>query len=547
MKEGFRQSMAWLHTWTGLLVGWVLFFVFLTGTFGYVNAEVSHWMQPEEPMITALPPAADLLAKAEARLTLQAADAEIWSIILPGGRGSQELQVRWRERTSDGSARGETRSETLDLMTGQPVEYEVRETGGGFTLYWMHFFLHYVPQEVGIQIVGACSMMMLVAILTGIVAHRRIFKDFFTFRPGKAQRSWLDAHNLLGVTSLPFFLMITWSGLIFYMFAYLPAGLNTLYPDRTAHEEFREYGYGIPAAKRAPVDHAAEPPATSMSSVTPLAPLAPMLADAEARWGTGKVGALMIEHPGRVGASVTLQSRETPTLGRQGRRDTPLLRFDGATGNSIEAEPHREMWPGRFNAVMLGLHEASFAGPALRLLFVGAGLAGTAMIATGLLLWSAKRRAKLARSGKAHAGLILVDTLNLGTIIGLPIGIAAYFWANRLLPVGLEDRAAWEMHSIFIAWGCTFVFALWRPKANAWPELCWFAAGAWGLIPVLNALTTDRHLGVSLPAGDWILTGFDLSAFVTGLFFVFLARKSASGTRVQAEDRVDRSSIEAVA
>ena len=25
MKNGFRQSMAWLHTWSGLLVGWVLF------------------------------------------------------------------------------------------------------------------------------------------------------------------------------------------------------------------------------------------------------------------------------------------------------------------------------------------------------------------------------------------------------------------------------------------------------------------------------------------------------------------------------------------
>ena len=28
MKNGFRQSMAWLHTWSGLLVGWVLFLVF---------------------------------------------------------------------------------------------------------------------------------------------------------------------------------------------------------------------------------------------------------------------------------------------------------------------------------------------------------------------------------------------------------------------------------------------------------------------------------------------------------------------------------------
>jgi uncharacterized iron-regulated membrane protein len=35
MKEGFRQSMAWLHTWSGLLVGWVLFMVFAAGTASY--------------------------------------------------------------------------------------------------------------------------------------------------------------------------------------------------------------------------------------------------------------------------------------------------------------------------------------------------------------------------------------------------------------------------------------------------------------------------------------------------------------------------------
>ena len=40
MKGGLRQSMAWLHTWTGLPVGWVLFFVFLTGTLGYFDSEI---------------------------------------------------------------------------------------------------------------------------------------------------------------------------------------------------------------------------------------------------------------------------------------------------------------------------------------------------------------------------------------------------------------------------------------------------------------------------------------------------------------------------
>ena len=49
MKEGFRQAMAWLHTWAGLIFGWLLFAIFLTGTLAYFKGEITHWMQPEVP------------------------------------------------------------------------------------------------------------------------------------------------------------------------------------------------------------------------------------------------------------------------------------------------------------------------------------------------------------------------------------------------------------------------------------------------------------------------------------------------------------------
>ena len=179
---------------------------------------------------------------------------------------------------------------------------------------------------------------------------------------------------------------------------------------------------------------------------------------------------------------------------------------------------------GRFNSAMLALHEGRFAGPVLRAPYVIAGLIGTAMIGAGLLLWSAKRKAKLRTTDRPHFGIATVDVLNVGTIIGLPIGIAAYFWANRLLPVEMPGRAAWEMHVMFITWGAIFLYAVLRPLDRAWVDLCWLAAAVCALPPLLNALTTHHHLGVTLPIGDWVFAGFDLSAFAAGLFFAGIAQ-----------------------
>jgi hypothetical protein len=69
---------------------------------------------------------------------------------------------------------------------------------------------------------------MLVAIVSGVITHRRIFADFFTFRRNKGQRSWLDAHNATAVLALPFHLMITYTGLITLMFMIMPGRAKRL-------------------------------------------------------------------------------------------------------------------------------------------------------------------------------------------------------------------------------------------------------------------------------------------------------------------------------
>lgn len=519
MKNAFRQSMAWLHTWVGLVVGWMLFFIFLTGTLGYFDTEIDRWMRPERPLASEPVSVEDSVAVALRRLEQVAPLAERWFISPAVGRDDPDLRVFYQQRPDAHGNAGARQSEFLNSATGEPLRY--RETGGGQVLYQMHYALHYLPPIMAYWIVGACTMFMLVALVSGVIIHKKIFKDFFTFRPRKQQRSWLDAHNVLSVVALPFHLMITYSGLIFFASTYMPLVISATYGAGEKNlQVFSDEFFATPV-DNGPAGRAAA-----------LAPIAPMLVQAAQQWGREDVRYVEISHPGDANARVTIsRTRATPL--RNGER----LVFDGVSGQLLEVQPPVTSAPRAVRDVFLGLHEGLFAGPLLRWLYFLSGLLGTAMIGTGLVLWSVKRRAQQAKEGNLTLGLTLVERLNLGTIVGLPIGVAAYFWANRLIPVDFVDRAQWEVHALFIAWALMLVHGHCHPRQRAWREQLWVAAAAFTLLPLLNALTTQRHLGVTLPRGDWVLAGIDLTLLAVGLAFGVTAFKLRAGSQAAAPSR----------
>jgi len=494
MGNSFRQSMAWLHTWAGLVTGWVLFFIFVTGTLGYFYVEIDRWMRPELPLASSPPSLTEATARADTYLRRMAPDADFWMIRLPNGRQDTALEVAW----GSGSLYGRNREQRIfDPLADafRPV-VPARETGGGYALYRMHWKLHYFPQQIGVLLVGVCTMIMLVALLAGIVTHKKIFSDFFTFRPRKGQRSWLDMHNLLSVTALPFFLMITFSGLVFYMESYVPAAIDANFRDT------REYWEELEPQREA----------SRSGEAGTMLPLTHFQTAAARYWETGTADMIAVHHPGDANAEVMLVHDGGGTILRN---VTEKLHFSARDGRLLRQETARSSGPREVRSALFGLHEGIFAGWTLRWLYFVSGLLGCGMIATGLILWTVKRRKKQAAS--ETFGFRLVDCLNIGTLAGLPVGIAAYFWANRLLPIDMPGRSAWEVHCLFIGWGLMLLWASIRPPGRAWIELLSLGAGAYGLLPLLNLLTTDRHLGISLPTGDWALAGFDLLALATGV------------------------------
>ncbi|PKU26044.1 PepSY-associated TM helix domain-containing protein [Telmatospirillum siberiense] len=482
MRHGFRQAMALLHSWAGLVPGWLLFAVFLTGSLSYFRPEISQWTRPELPSGAMSDPGRDVRA-AQDYLTRTAPDATRWLIEMPLARLPLTGVTLWRER----GAGPHYRHDLLDPRQGMPIA--ARATHGGDFFYYFHFDLH-MPWRLGRLIVGFSAMAMLVALLTGLIVHRRLFADFFTFRPGKGPRSWLDAHNACGVLALPYHVMITYSGLVILMSLYLPWGIDLLYGTDRARF-FAEAGQNF-----------RPPPAAGVPAG--LVDLASLMPEAARRWPGEAVGRIDVYGPGDAAARVVFTVADDARLSHARAR----LIFDGV-GGTLLSEPENGLpGPARLERALYGMHLGRFGGPLLHALFFCSGLLGAAMVGAGLILWTGKRRA----AGETHP---VAEALNLAVIGGLPIAIAAFFWANRLLPVGLAARADREGLCFFAAWMVAGIHAALHRDAAAWRTQFRCAAGLFLALPVLDGLTTSHGLPVSLPAGDWLFAGFDL-AFLAG-------------------------------
>ncbi|HAI47600.1 hypothetical protein D3C87_282540 [compost metagenome] len=509
MKNGFRQSMAWLHTWTGLLVGWLLLLIFMAGTASYYREEISRWMRPELPRSTVSSEVA--AQRAISFLQHKAPQAESWNVTLPDPR-NPAMRMFWRNPESmvKPPAEGEKRRRrgggrfgdaTVDPGTGEEVA--ARQTRGGDFFYRLHFDLHYIPVYWARYLVGFCAMFMLVAIITGVITHKKIFKDFFTFRKDKGLRSWLDFHNVSAVMALPYHAMITYTGIVTLMFMYLPWGVNVAYP------KDEEAFFSEAFARLADIETPAEGTAAAL-------PIQQLLDAARAEWKGAQVAGFTLYHPGAANAVIDIQQRD----GKRLSVDTPSLRYNAVTGALIEASP-RSGGATQTRGVMYGLHLARFADWGLRALFFLSGLIGCLMVASGVVLWAVKERPKHAKSGRIGFGLRLVDALNIGAVAGLPIAFAAYFWGNRLLPLQMAERADAEANLFFYAWGAALLAAFIWPRRLMWAWQLYLGAALFALIPVVNAFTTHAHLGVTLRDGDWVLAGFDLMMLAFGAMLAY--------------------------
>ncbi|WP_180057220.1 PepSY domain-containing protein [Acinetobacter sp. YH12227] len=559
--EGPRQSMSWLHTWASLILGWLLYAIFLTGTLSFFKNEITVWMTPEVHQSV---PASSQIQQTQVALNyLQQnhPNAGAWNILLPNTRQNATL-VTVREQGEDPRARRGGKQIYIDSATGEVLK--PRETRGGSFLYRFHFELYGMPRIWTRWFVGIATLLMLVAIISGVITHKKIFKDFFTFRSGKGQRSWLDAHNATAVFALPFHIMITFSGLLLLLFTIMPWGIERIYdnrgqflqeqnralveekkseqannqnersepsgnPERAAKSESPTQG-GIQQARGNHADQQNrsegrgerkkrdDKPAVA----APLTNLAPIVMAVQKEWKTNPISTISIIAPNTDQAKIELRALHGESVAY--RNVYASKQFDGVSGKDLTDESAKLKNPsvpmGIYNVVTT-LHEARGVDLALRWLLFISGIVGTLMVATGLILWCVKRAPQQQKQGYKSFGYRTVEVTNIAAIIGLPIACAAFFYTNRFIPASMEMRSNWEIRSFFIVWLITFIYPMFRTHRQAWLELLAVASALYALLPIVNFMTGGQPLWNTVAHGQWMIASFDIAMWLLAVLFAY--------------------------
>lgn len=504
MKDSFFRSMTWLHTWVGLSVCWLLLVIFFAGTLSFFRPEINLWMQPafhQVPLLTEPQRQAQQyqwLERGIAKLQQQAPDATHWYLYLPDER-SPLLGLAYEGSSKD----AEYQEHYYDPATMSKIDGQ-RQTQGGDFFYRLHFDLHYLDVLTARWLVGFASLFMLIALISGVVIHKRIFVDMFSFRANKGSRSWLDLHNVSSVLALPFHLMITYTGIMTLIFLYFPYAVSTAYDG-----DFDQFFQQIDPTWQSVSATGEKAIITNVDAV---------LQQAQKHVPEATLSRLTVEYPNDRAASFLFSAANGTAV----RDYEHQLRIDAATLQVMAESPAELSASATLNDSMTALHTGRLAHPLLRWLYFFCGLAGCVMIASGCIMWAKRIRERLKQP--ASWGLKLVETLNLGTVLGLPLATAGFFYANRLLPLDLPDRAQWEIHCFFLCWFAFLCVGCWRRDRLVWRFGSLAVALALAGVPLVSALTTELNLFDYLHQGHWMLAGVELVCLLFALFFLLLAR-----------------------
>lgn len=493
MKASTLRVFLSVHTWVGLISGMALFIAFYAGAISIFVHELQEWEQPVQAM-----PARDQALQQAQRLVDDALRerpqiAHGFTLTLPGEHGTKPW-LYWYDAASDTPYRIESST------SGQGTEQRPARAGFVEFIYDLHFTAG-LPRTVGSYLFGVICVLYGLALVSGVVLYAPMFlKDLFALRLGRnLKRFWQDAHNVIGMLSLPFHIIFAWSGAVLTIGFLLLAPFQFLVFDGKLLTVLEQDFDVAPHVEPAGVS-------SGMLSVGEL------VQRAEQSLPGMAVESLFYHDAGDANVQVTAAG-ELPQrrLNRIGH-----VAMSGTSGEVINALAPRDYPPGRATLGGLqALHYGDFGHMTVKWLYFLLGLAGAFLFYSGNLLWVEARRKR--RQAEQPRRTRLMAGLTLGVCLGCVAGVSAVFLAAVWLPPG------WIASSYFVVFFAAVIWALLRAPARAAHELLWLSALLTAGIPVAGWMGSGEHLVMALWQGHWNRFLIDATAIVMAVVFWRLA------------------------
>lgn len=490
MKAATLRTFLSVHTWVGLAAGWALFIAFYAGAVTVFVDELHSWEHAGE--LAAPEPAARAQPLVAAFLARYGGQAHEFSLQLPGEHDPR-LRLLWYDR-----AAGRQHQFRLDPAGG----LQEGRARSGFVdfIYDLHFTAG-LPRTFGSYLFGVFCLLYGLALVSGVVIYAPVFfKDLFALRPGRnVKRLWQDAHNVVGVLSLPFHVIFAWSG------AVLTIGFLLLAP-------FQFLVFDGKLLEILETDFEVAPHAEPAGVARPLLPATVLVERAQAALPGLRAQSVSYHEAGDANAQATvyghLEQRRLTNIG--------AVAMNAATGEIQGVLEPRGFSPGTaFLRGLQSLHYGNFGHYAVKWLYFVLGLAGAFLFYSGNLLWIEARRKRrtVAQPRRTRA----MAALTLGVCLGCVAGVSALFLAGALLP------PAWVARSYHLVFFLCVLWALLRPPARAGHELLWLCALLTAAVPLAGWLDSGEHLIAALWRGHWLRFGVDATALALAAAFWRLA------------------------
>ncbi|MFF7057942.1 PepSY-associated TM helix domain-containing protein [Achromobacter spanius] len=531
MKADYIRIYKSVHTWTGILTGMALFIAFYAGALTVFKEPLARWASPQSTVsLVPLEAAPDLIAKT---LAARPDVAKGFTIHLHEAE-NVPARLAWEVRDAHADDHDESSVRHYAAHLDADGELRVEDTAPS----GLAAFIDVLHRVVGLPVdsdpnrwvMGVIASLYALALVSGvIVLLPSLVKDFFALRIGKnLKRMWLDAHNVVGIVSLPFHIVMALSSVVFAYHDGIYDLQDKLMYDGKLAAVFQRAGGAAPGG--APRD--------------PAAMLTPSELVAQTRAMAPGFEPNMLQYQQVTGprAIVRIWGKDDSAVLPRARGG--FVAMDPYSGKVLNSDylPGRQDAPNLWISSFFALHMASFGGVAVQWLYFLLGLAGAWLFYSGNLLWIETRRKRADRRTGAlpvqRLDTRLMASATVGVCLGCVCGISLMMIASKWLNGRVGDLNAWLQGLYYLAFFACVAWSFLRGGAKAGLDLLWLAAALTLAIPLTSLL------GGLLPrTGLWMHTSpaalaVDATALAAAAAFAWMARATKRRLALGAADSV---------